>query len=418
MIGARALAADGEKPNIVLIMADDLGFECLGSYGGETYGTPHLDALAKSGIRFEQCHSTPLCSPSRVQLMTGRYPFRTGWVNLIGRGKNPLRFLDPQERTFGHLLREHGYATGIAGKWQLCDFAEHPNHLKECGFDEHCCWTWVYEGKGSSRYWNPSIIQNGELRQDYFEDRYGPDVYCDFVIDFISRHKARPFFAYHSMALTHNPPHKTPHTAVTPEDRRGDKRGPDSDFIGMVAYMDKLVGRIVAALDRLQLREKTLILFTADNGTHKNYVAQAGEQEVRGGKGTMTDAGTRVPLIANWPGVVPAGSVCGDLIDFSDFMPTLAELADAPLPTEPAIDGRSFVPQLRGQPGNPREWVFAQLGDKRCVRDKRWKLHNDGRMYDMTKDPFEQAPPIDVETAGPEAAAARQRLQAVLARLQ
>jgi len=407
-----------EKPNIVLIMADDLGFECLGSYGGKTYDTPHLDELAGAGMRFEQCHSTPLCSPSRVQLMTGRYPFRTGWVNLIGRGKEPLRFLDPNERTFGHLLRDYGYSTGIAGKWQLCDFVEHPNHLGDCGFDEHCCWAWVYGGKKTSRYWNPSIIQNGELRQDYLDSRYGPDVYCDFIIDFMTRHRSRPFFAYYPMTLTHNPPHKTPDTALTAEDRRGDKRGEASDFAGMVAYMDKLVGRIVSALERLQLREKTLILFTGDNGTPRNYVSLLGDEEVAGGKGRTTDAGTHVPLIANWPGVVRAGAVCEDLIDFSDFMPTVAELADAPLGDEPAIDGRSFLPQLRGRRGNPRKWVFAQLGDKRCVRTERWKLQSDGRMYDMAKDPFELGAPIDVEAAGPDVVAARKALTAALTRLQ
>lgn len=414
---ATDLAEEQQRPNVLLILADDLGFECLGCYGGKSYRTPNLDALARSGLRFEQCHSTPLCSPSRVQLMTGRYPFRTGWIDFIGRGKKPLTVLDPGETTFGHILRDAGYATGVSGKWQLANFADHPDHVRACGFDEYCCWAWVYGKRVTSRYWQPTFLKNGKLHEDV-DKIYGPDVFCDFLIEFMERHRSRPFFAYYPMLLTHNPAHATPETAVSAQDRRARRRGRPEEFAAMVAYMDRLVGRVIAALDRLQLRDRTIVLFTADNGTPKNYQSRLGDRKVRGGKGTMTDAGTRVPLIVNWPGVTPPNRTCADLVDFSDFLPTILELTGARLPPGRRIDGRSFAPQIRGEEGKPREWVFVQYRENRFVRGQRWKLHGDGRLYDIRRDPFEEDPPsrpVDHESAA--AAAARKRLQGALDRL-
>jgi len=400
-LGAQAAR---RKANIVLIMADDLGYECLGCNGGTSYQTPNLDALAKTGTRFEHCYCTPLCSPSRVEIMTGRYGFR----NYRGWG-----VLDPREKTFGHVLREAGYATCVSGKWQLCHFhkPENANHPKRAGFDEHCVWTWQYKGKRPSRYWDPFIWQNGKLRDD-LKGKYGPDVHCDFIIDFIERNKSRPFLAYYSTNLVHAPFVRTPDSK---ERKRGKgKRG--SYYADMVAYLDKCVGRVVKTLDRLGLRENTLILFTADNGTPRGIRSRMGDVVVPGGKGSMADTGTHVPLVANWQGTMPAGRVRDDLIDFSDFLPTLAELAGAPLPKGVRIDGRSFLPQLRGEAGKPREWVYIQHGRKRAVRDKRWKLHHGGQLFDMAADPFEKSP-IKPGEGSEEAAAARKRLQAVLASL-
>ena len=398
-------SAAPERPNVLLILADDLGAECLGSYGSTSYKTPHLDALARTGVRFEHCFATPLCSPSRVQLMTGRYPFRTGWTNLIRHQRD--EFLDPKERTFGHMLRDAGYATALAGKWQLAEFQQHPDHVRKCGFDESCCWAWVMDDRQTSRYWSPAIWQEGKLRTDV-GDHYGPDVFCDFLIDFISRNRERPFLAYYPMALVHAPFARPP-GSDRPADTR--PRGDAANFPDMVAYMDRNVGRLVETLDRLGLREKTLILFSGDNGTARGIVSRVGEREIPGGKGQMTDAGTHVPLIANWKGAVPPGRVCTDLVDFSDVMPTLAEVTGAKLPEGVAIDGRSFAPQLRGETGRPRDWVFSQLGMNRFVRDHRWKLHADGRLFDIQKDPTEAAP---VAPGSPEPDAARARLAAVL----
>jgi len=420
----RLFAAEGRRPNVVLIMADDLGYECLGCNGGTSYRTPNLDALAEGGLRFEHCYCAPLCSPTRVLLMTGRYGFR----NYKGWG-----VLDPAERTFGHVMRSAGYATCVSGKWQLCKFdrPENADHPRRAGFDEHCVWTWHYRKGKPSRYWSPFIWQNGKLRED-LAGKYGPDVHCDFILDFIQRNRSRPFFAYYPMNLVHAPFVPTPDSkagAEGPEgkeggkDRKrkgGKKAGGKGNYAHMVAYMDKCVGRVVAKLDELGLRENTLILFTGDNGTPRGIRSRMGQKVIPGGKGSMTDAGTHVPLLANWKGKLPAGRATDALVDFSDFLPTLAELGAAKLPAGVKIDGRSFLPQLLGRKQPGREWAYihhggASAGGKlRAIRTRRWKLYGDGRLFDMKADPFEKTP-IAPEAGSAEAGEARRKLAAALA---
>ncbi len=400
-----------DKPNVILIMADDLGYECLGCYGGTSYKTPVLDALGGSGMRFQHCYSQPLCTPSRVKIMTGLYNFRN---------YTEFGVLDPNQKTFGHLLQSAGYATCVVGKWQLYGSIDQRPQVRgtgtypdKAGFDEFCLWQIEQRG---SRYKDPIIVQNGRLRED-LKDKYGPDIFCDYILDFIGRHRSRPFFVYYPMALVHSPFVPTPDSKDWAENvHKNDKKY----FADMVAYMDKIVGRIVQKLDELNLRERTLILFTGDNGTSKGIDSQMSGRIIRGGKGDTTDAGTHVPLIANWKGTTPAGKVCQDLIDFSDFIPTFAEAAGASLPERVAVDGRSFLPQLRGQEGNPRDWIFChyeprwgQWKRKRFVRDKRWKLYDTGQLFDVQADPLEQNP-IEPGKADTEAAVARKRLQAVL----
>ncbi len=421
---AAAEAKESGKPNIVLIMADDLGYECLGCNGGTSYKTPVLDKLAKSGTRFTNAYCTPLCSPTRMLIMTGRYGFR----NYKSWG-----VLDPKEKTFGHVMKSAGYATCVSGKWQFAQFDKPgmADHCKRSGFDEHCVWTWVYKGKAPARYWDPFIWQNGKLLQGT-KGKYGPDIHCDFVIDFIERNKDRPFFAYYPMNLVHGPFQAPPGVKGAGEQaaKAGGKkkaRQKGGYYPQMVAYMDKMVGRVVAALDRLKLREKTLIIFTGDNGTPRGIKSKMGEVVIPGGKGTMGDTGTHMPFVTSWPSAVPAGKVRDDLIDFSDIMPTLADLGGADLPKGVKIDGRSFAAQLRGKAGKPRRWVYIHDGDnrrtgnkptapnKRAVRDKRWKLYADGKFYDMKKDPFEKSPlASDAGPEGPEASLAREHFRTLL----
>jgi arylsulfatase A len=441
---ANATAAQSaRKPNILLILADDLGRETVNSYGGTSYRTPQIDALAKSGTRFTSCFATPLCSPSRVELMTGRYGFRTSWINLIGRGKaeEVNDYFDPQkEITFGRLLRNAGYATAIAGKWQLCEFPKHPNHLKECGFDQSLCWAWQIDGKATSRYWAPVLWDNGALRK-MDAHSYGDDLFSDFLINFMKQHKDEPFFAYYPMALVHAPhiaPPGSPRAAAAQKAAEPGKKGkgngrrkaakksasPAADdddevvndpvnFPDMVAYMDKTVGKLVAAVNELGLRENTLIIFTGDNGTDRRITSMiTGNISVQGGKGTVTELGTHVPFMASWPGIVPDGRTNTDLLNFCDVFPTLAEIGGAKLPAGVKIDGHSIAPQLHGKQGKPREWAFTQLGDKRYARDHEFLLHQDGRLYDIPNDLFEKN---DLSaSAKPEIISARKRLQAVL----
>lgn len=427
-------ANPARQPNILLIMADDLGFETINCYGGTSYKTPHIDALAKSGVRFTHGFSTPLCSPSRVELMTGRYGFRTGWTSLIGRGAGNDYFDPKKETTFAHVLKSAGYATAIAGKWQLCDFPKHPNHLRECGFDKSLCWAWEIDGQQTSRFWAPVLWDNGRLRK-MPADKYGDDLFSDFLIEFMKQHRAVPFFAYYPMALVHGPhiaPPGSPraitaqHAAAEGRIRNGKNAGKrnsplgkDDDLINdpanfpdMVAYMDTIVGKLVAALDELGLRENTLVIFTGDNGTDKKITSMMGDIVVPGGKGSVTELGAHVPLIASWPAKTPAGKINSDLVQFCDILPTLAELAGAKLPSGTTIDGRSFAPQLRGEKGRPRDWVFTQLGRRKFARDQRYMLHEDGRLYDIPNDLFEKN---DLSTSTkPEIVAAKKQLQAVL----
>lgn len=416
------------KPNLVVILCDDLGYETVACYGGTSYKTPNLDALAQSGVRFQNAYCTPLCSPSRVELMTGRYGFRTSWTNLIGRGGDEANdYFDPlKEKTFGHTLKNAGYATAIAGKWQLCDFLAHPNHLKECGFDESCMWSWVLGKKKTSRYWDPSIWQNGKLRPNT-DAKFGDDLFSDFLIDFMKRHKDQPFFVYYPMALVHEPHVPTPDS----KDGGFNKKGRDLEndagtkkdkqqraaklFPGMMSYMDKTVGKVVAAIDQLGLRENTLIIFTGDNGTDRSVVSKLGDLTVRGGKGTMTEFGTHVPFIASWKGTIAPGQVKAELIDFSDVLPTLAEIAGAKLPENHVIDGHSLAAQLRGEKGNPRDWIFTQLGHDRLARGGNFMLHDDGTIFDVVKDPFEKQNLAD--NPDPAVTRAKKNLQAVLDRM-
>ena len=405
-------AGSKARPNIVLIMADDLGYECLGCYGSTSYRTPALDELARTGIRFDHGYSQPLCTPSRVQIMTGQYNFRN---------YRAFGIIDPSQTSFAHLLKNAGYATCVVGKWQLYgsntekkESQAKGSRPEQMGFDEHCLWQ---VERRESRYRDPLIVANGKYRDD-LKGRYGPDVFCDYAVEFLERKKDRPFLLYYPMTLTHAPFVPTPDSADW--ERREDTPN-NKYFADMVAYMDEVVGRIVKKLDDLGLRENTLILFTGDNGTAHGIRSKLGDRIVRGGKGRTTNAGTHVPLIASWKGTAPSGKVCDDLIDFTDFLPTLAEAAGANVPGSLTVDGRSFLPQLRGEKGNPREWVFCHYfrnpGDavRRFARDKRWKLYDDGRFYDLQTDPGERQS-IGKLTA--EMRRVKARFEAVFAKMQ
>jgi arylsulfatase A len=398
------------RPNVIVIMADDIGYECLGCYGSASYKTPVLDELARTGVRFEHCYSQPLCTPSRVKIMTGRSNLR-----------NYSRFghFDFKERTFAHVLKGAGYATCIAGKWQLIGAGVKGPY--EAGFDEYCLWHMedVYAPKGS-RYRDPKIVENGKLA-GIPEGGYGPDVFCDYIEGFIERNRNRPFLVYYPMALTHGPFEPTPDS-----DEWGREVSNRRFYADMVAYMDKSIGRIVAKLDKLGIRQNTLILYTGDNGTPRGITSRMKDGgSIDGGKGLTTDAGTHVALIANWKGSAPVGKVCTDLVDFSDFLPTLADAAGTAPPAGVIIDGRSFLPQIRGKAGNPRDWIFCWYQRDpgrvlyRFARDRRWKLYDQGdheranRLFDVSADRLE-AKPIGSGQAGEDGEAARARLRAAL----
>ncbi len=400
------LAAEGRKPNIILIMADDLGYETLGADGGQTYKTPQLDRLAATGMRFERCNVQPLCTPTRVQLMTG-----------MSNARNYIEFgtMDPKATTFGNLLKQAGYVTGIAGKWQLGHDKDLPQRF---GFDESCLWQHT---RRPPRYANPGLEYNGEER-DFHNGEYGPTLVNDFALDFITRHKSEPFFFYYPMILTHAPYQPTPDSPDWDPKASNEKAGKNvKHFADMVAYMDKMVGRVVAKVDELGIRDNTLIIFLGDNGTGKGVNSRLNGTAYAGGKGLTNARGMHVPLLANWPGHVPAGSVNDDLIDSTDFLPTLCDAGGAKVPASLSIDGHSFWPQLKGEKGKPREWIYTWYAKegvppiRECVTTKDYKLYRSGRFYDLKKDPFEeQSAKHLADLSGAEAEAAA-KLKAVLA---
>ena len=375
-------------PNLIVIMADDLGAKELSCYGNQEHHTPNLDRLARTGVQFATCFSTPICHPTRFEIMTGQYGCHNGIYHFAGRrgGPDPK---SPEEQIAGHVtfaqvLKPKGYATCMAGKWQLT--GKVPTLVYETGFDEYCMWAYKHnlpegvdhtggwEGSGKSktcRYWHPSIVKNAKYLPTEKDD-YGPDIFTEFLIDFARRHKDRPFFIYYPMALTHKPYYSTP----TSHPNQVEKFTHSEDKLKEnVEYLDKLIGRIVKALEEMDLRQNTVLFFTGDNGT--------GGQ----GKGQPTERGARVPMIVNGPGLVKPIGLSDELVDLSDIMPTLADLAGAELPQDRPIDGRSFAFLLRGEPGKPREWIFSYLGDRRILRTKRWLLednspHHYGRLYD------------------------------------
>ena len=405
-IGLQSLAvARDSKPNIVLIMADDFGYEAVTANGGESYKTPHLDAMAAGGMRFEHCYVQPVCTPTRVELMTG-----------MSNVRNYIQFgvLDRKAKTFGHLLQEAGYATGIAGKWQLGREKDSPQHF---GFDEAYLWQHT---RRPPRYANPGLEYNGEER-NFTNGEFGPDIIQEFALDFIARHKEKPFFLYYPMMLTHAPYVPTPDSPeYDPKATTEQGAGKKKFFADMTAYMDKQMGELLTKLDELGIRDDTLVIFLGDNGTGPGTVSQFKGSEYVGGKGMASARGMHVPLIVNWPGHVSAGKVSEQLVGSVDFLPTICEAAGAKIPDDLTIDGVSFLPQLQSEPADPEKvrycWYSSPGGavaKAEFAMTTGAKLYRDGRFFDLKADPFESQP-ISTEQLNAEEKNVSEKLQGVL----
>ena len=391
------------RPNIIFILADDLGIGSVSSYGADNFKTPNIDKLAASGIRFEHCYAAPLCGPSRALLLTGRYAFRTGMTsNTTGDLVKPSN-----EIMMPAVLKTAGYVSAQVGKW-----AQLPLQPSDWGFDEYLRF------EGSGQYWNyqpkaKSYTLNGR-EVPLLDGEYLPDKMHDFAVDFVRRHKDQPFFLYYPMSHIHGKILPTPDSKPGVDDK-------NLLYQDNVAYMDKLVGKMVAEIDRLKLREKTIIIFSSDNGTmhtFHEFCTLNGGKQISGCKDTMLEGGALVPMMVSWPGTTPAGKVSQHLISFSDFLPTLAELAGARMPMGVMIDGKPFTPMFHGEMGGKwlRDWIFVLLRRKWYDRETNWKLNESGELFDMKGAPFSE-PLVSADSQDGEALAARKRLQAVLDQL-
>ncbi len=399
-------AEKASKPNIILILSDDVGLGNISCYGADKFKTPHIDAMAKAGTRFTYSYAAPLCGPSRCELLTGRYAFQTGMT-----GNDSGLLVKPQnEMMIAKILKPAGYVSASSGKW-----GQLPLQPGDFGFDEY------FRFQGSGVYWKgdhagqnkdkpnaKTLYTVNGVTKTLHAKEYMPDLVHEFAVNFIRKHRDEPFFLYYPMVHIHEPMRQTPDS--TPESK--------DLFAENITYMDELVGKLMDELDALKLREKTLVLFAGDNGTaHKDSDRSTlNDRHINGHKGELLEGGSRVPLIVNWPGTTPPGVVNNDLTDFSDFVPTIAEIAGAKLPDGVTMDGRSFAAQIRGEKGKSRNWVFVELGNKWYVRDGRYKLTKGGELFDLSDAPYEEKP-ITSTNDNDETKAARERLQAVLDKL-
>ncbi len=406
IVSTRVLAQGPKaKPNIIVFLADDFGYECVTANGGKSYKTPNLDKLAAGGMRFEHCYVQPLCTPTRVQLMTGRYNVR----NYLNFGT-----LDPRATTFANLLKRLGnYVTCMVGKWQLGQGLDLP---KRFGFDEYCLWQHT---RRPPRYANPGLEINGK-ENDYKNGEYGPELINKYALDFITRKKDEPFLLYYCEMLTHAPFQPTPDSADWDPKLLGEKLTNKKHFADNVAYMDKMIGRLITKLDELKIRDNTLFVFVGDNGTGVQIASQLGNRTIQGAKGSTISAGMHVPLIVNWPGTIPASKVSKDLIDSTDFLPTICAAAGVKVPPDLKVDGRSFLAQLKGDKGNPRDWFYcwyARDGGVEATHEfaatHNYKLYRTGDLYEWQADPLEKKPLAKAKLGG-DAVAAQRMLQAAL----
>lgn len=417
--------AAGRRPNFVFVLADDLGPEWIGCYAGEEAETPRIDRLAAEGLRYAHAWSMPKCTPTRVTLLTGQYPFRHGWVNHwdVPRWGGGVHFDAGRHETFARVLRDAGYRTAVAGKWQIDDFREEPDDLARHGFEASCVWTGYEDGNPPSdrRYHDPYVRENGVASTR--EGAFGPDVFCDFLVRFAEQHRDEPFLLYYPMVLPHGPLTAPPGT--DPDAPRRDK------FRAMVRHVDRNVGRLVDAIDRLGLAEDTCFVFTGDNGTERGVRARMDGREVRGGKGLLTENGVHTPLVVRWPETVAAGAVTGALFDTTDVFPTLLGLAGVEAPDRWTLDGVDQGPVWRGEADSVRTHALTMGGGvavlapdgvhptwpwaDRAVRDARYKLVASAReaiaLHDLADDPGEGT--NLVASTEPEHVAARERLLAV-----
>jgi arylsulfatase A-like enzyme len=358
-------------PNVVVIFCDDLGYGDVGCYGAKGYATPNIDRMAAEGMRFTSfCVPQAVCSASRAGILTGCYPNRVGILGALGP-KSRIG-LHSDEVTIAEVLKPRGYATAIYGKWHLGD---DPSFLPtRQGFDEYYGLPysndmWPFHPENPRYPPLPLIEQDKVIQENPDQSRLTTD-YTERAVRFIECHKDRLFFVYLAHAMVHVP-------LFVSDKFKGKSEG--GLFGDVMMEVDGSVGRILDALKRLGLDERTLVVFTGDNGPWLSYGDHAGSAgPFREGKGTTFEGGVREPGIFRWPGRIPAGAVCNELALTLDLLPTLTAYAGASAPSDRIIDGKDIRPLLEGNPGakSPHEAFYYYWGNElQAVRSGNWKLH-------------------------------------------
>jgi arylsulfatase A-like enzyme len=369
--------AASRPPNVVIIFTDDQGYADVGCFGAKGFTTPNLDRMAKEGRKFTNFHvAQPVCSASRAALLTGCYPNRIGILGALS--PRATHGIAAGELTLAEMFKQRGYATGMAGKWHL---GHHPQFLPvRHGFDEYFGLPysndmWPHHPEARKGTYPPlPLIEGDRIIDAEVTPAEQPNLttwYTERAVKFIERNKDRPFFFYLA--------HSMPHVPLFVSDKFKGKAA--SGLHGDVMMeIDWSVGEVLAALQKHKLDDHTLVIFTSDNGPWLSYGNHAGRADpLREGKGTCWEGGVRVPCIMRWPGKIPAGSTCGDMLMTIDLLPTLAKLVGAEPPKHP-IDGRDIWPLITGAPGakNPHEayafWYQNNQLQAVISGDGRWKL--------------------------------------------
>lgn len=376
--------APADKPNVIIIFADDLGSVDLGCYGAKDLHTPHADALAKQSVRFTQFYAgAPVCSPSRACLLTGRYPVRAGVPGNAGSQHGQKAGLPPSEVTQAEMFKAAGYTTAHIGKWHLGYNEEMTPNAQ--GFDHSfghmggCI-----DNYSHFFYWSgPNIHDLHRNGVEVFEDgHYFPDLMLAEASTFMEKHRSEPFFMYYAMNMPHYPYQGEAkwleHFKDMPMPRRL--------YAAFVASLDERLGKLVAKVDELGLRERTIIVFQSDNGhstEERAFFGGGSAGPYRGAKFSLFEGGIRLPAMISWPGQLPQNEVRGQMAHAADWMPTLAELCGVKTP-EVKLDGHSLVPVLKSADApSPHDALHWQMGDSWAVREGDWKLIINAR--DTTK---------------------------------
>lgn len=425
LAGTSAVAV--EKPNVVFILIDDLSHYGITAYGANRisstqgffknveFETPRIDSLAKDGMKCEYAYAYPLCEPTRIALMSG--------MNNI-RNYHQCKSQHASDITFGDLFQREGYETCIVGKWKQTRGTKSipgKDYISEFGWDEFCCFDVVTEGY---RMIDPDIVENGKIMNykgiDPVTGRrcYGPDIFNRYALDFIDRNREKPFFLYYSMVLMHDEHTPTPDTQperifdehdISKPSEYGFMKGDDRRYFpDMLAYTDKMVGKVLDKLKEKGLAENTLVVVMGDNGTKECFEHVLPDGTVfRGDKGSNKEGGLHVPLLLRAPGKIPAGKSYSGMVNLTDILPTLCDAVGIEPPNQDSLDGISFWPQATGKAsGDHRKWIYTWYNGNNKSSDpenvveyaftkefKRYApstLYPEGRFFDLRTDPFEE----------------------------
>ncbi|MEM0964567.1 MAG: sulfatase-like hydrolase/transferase [Verrucomicrobiota bacterium] len=419
-----AIGASSEKPNVVLILLDDVSHYSVSAYGAETiscddprgtfenvpFETPRMDSLAEEGVRCERAFTYPLCEPTRIALMSGK--------------NNRRNFLQPKAQhasdiTFGDLFKRAGYTTALVGKWKQTRGTEEipaEEYIYEFGWDEF--FAFDVNNQVGKRMIEPNFVLNGEIKNYRGIDPetgrrwYGPELINRYALDFIERNKEEPFFLYYSMVLMHTERTPTPDTEPQSvyddydihKKGNGNNVGDDPSFYPeMLHYADKMVGNLLDKLEETGLTERTIVILMGDNGTRPEYFFHWSNGKVRQAfKGKHIEGGIQVPLLIRAPGKIPSGSVYDGMVYVTDILPMLGDATGIEIPNEEDLDGVSFWTQLTGtddtehrdhivtwyrKNGDFIEYAF----DKRYKRYAPNEVYPEGRFFDYGEDPLEKA---------------------------